>query len=437
MARDVPLNDVDTFERGDLLRFCVVTVRTRLAVRTVSVLAIAAIAISTAVLLSSHSTSPSTHGGESPGTLPLVAGETTTTLPSTATTSWRIVTSANAGAGHNELRAVTSVGTSEWAVGFQYNGHADQTLIERQHGAHRGFVVVPSPNHSSLHNELDGIGGIDGAHVWAVGRYQPVGHQERTLIERFNGRAWGIEPSANVGPFHNELVAVIATAAESAWAVGHYDVTTGASDRPLIEHWNGRTWTVANLPNGLRGRLDAVTAIPGTSDEWATGTQLVGGRREVLILRNHAGRWSEVRGLNPGLFGDELLGVAASSATNAWAVGTQFHSLNGSALIERWNGHQWNIAPTPQLAHRYQLAGIAIDRFGRAFAIGYSPTATSDVSLVLQWNGGRWVLDRSAVASSHHNELRGVWAAPSGRSIAVGFFFNGHSDRTLILRCRC
>ncbi len=36
----------------------------------------------------------------------------------------------------------------------------------------------------------------------------------------------------------------------------------------------------------------------------------------------------------------ELFGVAALSATDAWAVGT---TPDGDALIERWNGSAWSV----------------------------------------------------------------------------------------------
>jgi hypothetical protein len=71
---------------------------------------------------------------------------------------------------------------------------------------------------------------------------------------------------------------VTAISPTNAWAVGAYDAvaTPGRAtpDETLIEHWNGKSWTVQKSPNpGGSGNnndlYDVAAASP--SDVWAVG----------------------------------------------------------------------------------------------------------------------------------------------------------------------
>ncbi len=78
---------------------------------------------------------------------------------------------------------------------------------------------------------------------------------------------------------------------------------------------------------------------------------IVFGLVSAALLAVEAGRASAAQceswgGLPPnaGTGDNEFLGVAATSACNAWAVGHYFNSNdNNQTLIERWNGQEWRI----------------------------------------------------------------------------------------------
>lgn len=125
----------------------------------------------------------------------------------------------------------------------------------------------------------------------------------------------------NVGSRNNTLDGVAVTSACNAWAVGYYGVSRGAP-RPLIEHWNGGAWKVQASP------------IPRAGFS-------------------------------------ELLGVAASSAKNAWAVG---YYGGGSkfqrTLIEHWNGKSWKVQPSPSPRSVSVLSGVVATSAKNAWAVG-------------------------------------------------------------------
>src|SRR5207247_2279435 len=82
-----------------------------------------------------------------------------------------------------------------------------------------------------------GVAAVSANDVWAVGYGAPG-----TLTERWNGTAWSVVPSRNVGTNTNQLNGVAAVSANDVWAVGQY--WTGSYWRALIEHWNGTAWSV-------------------------------------------------------------------------------------------------------------------------------------------------------------------------------------------------
>ncbi len=107
-------------------------------------------------------------------------------------------------------------------------------------------------------------------------------------------RTWHVVPSPNSPQTYNVLNGVVALSADNVWAVGE-DFSYPAPNQALIEHWNGKKWSIVPSPAiDSSGQLNGITRIPGTKE--------------------------------------------------LWAVGTQFSSANGpQTLIERWNGTRWKV----------------------------------------------------------------------------------------------
>src|SRR6266851_2917489 len=67
---------------------------------------------------------------------------------------------------------------------------------------------------------------------------------QKTLIEHWNGKQWSIVPSPNVsGSTSDILNGVEEVSARNIWAVGVF-FTRSAGGLPLIEHWNGVQWSI-------------------------------------------------------------------------------------------------------------------------------------------------------------------------------------------------
>ncbi|MGH2554614.1 MAG: carboxypeptidase-like regulatory domain-containing protein, partial [Actinomycetota bacterium] len=81
---------------------------------------------------------------------------------------------------------------------------------------------------------------------------------------------------------------------------------------PLIEHWDGRQWSLIDIVPAQT--LYGVKAI-APNDAWAVGTD---GARQIIIHWDGIS-WSQVPTPSPG--GGRLLEVAASGPADLWAAG--------------------------------------------------------------------------------------------------------------------
>jgi len=87
-----------------------------------------------------------------------------------------------------------------------------------------------------------------------------------------------------------------------------------------------------------------------------------------------------------------LAAVSASSADNAWAVGSYFDSADRTLALH-WNGHSWKQIITPQASQPANfLQGVAVvPNSGDAWAVGSADPAASDGRpLIFQWDGTAW-----------------------------------------------
>jgi hypothetical protein len=186
--------------------------------------------------------------------------------------------------------------------------------------------------------------------AWAVGV-----NQGRTLVERWKGSGWSRVSSPSVGPYGNELLGVSALSPKNVWAVGSRQ-SSGLSgyDKTLIEHWNGSTWSVKKSPSPKGGAILSTISAESANDIWAVGEH----GKQTLIERWNGSSWSVVASANPGPSWNDLVGVVAFDASNAWAVGTQNSHGSPTNLVERWDGSSWQTESSPDPVSMDQLLGV-------------------------------------------------------------------------------
>jgi len=297
------------------------------------------------------------------------------------------------GPGSDWLEGVTALSPrSAWAVGTTPplppgSTSLTQPLVLRWNGTK--WRRVPSPRFQ-FGGQLAGVTAASSGRAWAVGdAFDKSGVQVGAILT-WNGKAWRRTPvaalqSPSTADGSSSLAAVAATSASTAWAVGSGPGSNPSN--PLILHWNGRRWTPARLP-----------ALPLCSGDFC-----------------------------------DLTGVAATSSSNAWAVGVNFRpdqvESTSVPLILHWNGRAWKNVPCPACTSFGGLSGLnAVAAWrGLAWAVGYSqpvsPTGPAGPgrAVIVKWNGHVWKQMKVPAESADTDPvLNGVAAASGNLAWAVG-----------------
>jgi len=258
---------------------------------------------------------------------------------------WKVVTSPIISGGLSGITALSA--NNIWAVGSYTNASNNgQTLIEHWNGT--SWSIVTSPNVAIFADGLAAISAASASDIWAVGSVSGnIGYQ--LLFEHWNGASWSIKSSQSVG----SLTGVAAIASNDVWAVGAAASTNNL--QTLVEHWNGTTWSAVHSsgPGTVYNTLNGVAAI-AANNVWAAGDDTNGvtpyADYAPLIERWNGTTWSVVSIPLTGT-SDLVNGIAAVSANNIWAVGDYRTGLDPNGpyftLIEHWNGSKWSIVTSP------------------------------------------------------------------------------------------
>jgi hypothetical protein len=233
--------------------------------------------------------------------------------------------------------------TDAWVIGsWDAYGVNARALILHWNGRKWSKVASPNP----VGRALLGVSAASVGDAWAVGQYTNAGGQAATLTEHWNGRKWSKVASPGPSPGEgNGLSGVSTLTPKEAWAVGSSGTSEGW--RTLVVRWNGKAWKPVASPNpgSSFDILNGVSAISAT-DAWAVGyySSTKGNTQITLILRWNGKAWTRVPSPNPNSSGiNNLAGVSTVSPGRAFAAGSSNDAFTGVnlALIVGWNGKKW------------------------------------------------------------------------------------------------
>jgi hypothetical protein len=239
------------------------------------------------------------------------------------------------GTGRGGLRGVAALSAGNvWAVGKSPGVTA---LVEHYDGT--SWTVATTP---AVRAGLNALAVVDDRNIWAVGDglVNPDG-SKTALIMHYDGTSWSTVPNqvSVPGTFvsHNGLKSIVALAADDIWAVG--SATDRLSvDQPVIQHYDGRTWTRIAAPPKPAGVTHF--GLSGVADT-AAGLFAVGGlshtdlTEDAVALRWNGKAWSFESTQHTSATSDGFNGVAAAPSGPVWAVGQSFFSGGRHTLIER------------------------------------------------------------------------------------------------------
>ncbi|NBE53968.1 hypothetical protein [Streptomyces boluensis] len=178
-----------------------------------------------------------------------------------------------------------------------------------------------------------------------------------------------------------ELVAIAATSADEAWAVGSEAVDED-DIRYFLLHLDGGTWQRRPLPPQLSA--DAQLNAPsleasGSGNVWLSGDLGMDGDYKPFTLRWDGARWRTIP------VGSRLLDVAPLAPDEVWALD------NDGKTARRWDGNRWTTMRLPATAA--SLDALAPDDI---WAVGDRKEADGTRQpAAMRWDGHTWRLTKT------------------------------------------
>jgi hypothetical protein len=248
-------------------------------------------------------------------------------------------------------------------------------------GCQVGWTIVATPFDPLVGSTLNGVGAASTDDVWAVGAFTWVGDGGDPLAMHWDGVAWTEVGTPALEGFVS-LGDVAAISSDDVWAVGFQNVS---GSETLVEHWNGTEWSAETPEQGSLWAVDAVA----TDDVWAVGG-LSGDPNENLALHFDGRNWRAVDTPNLGSGSNQLNDVSVISADDAWAVGQALSpdTSKSRPVAVHWDGTEWALIRLPRIGGEAQLLGVAAVSSSDVWAVGFSQGDAGPFSL--HWNGVLW-----------------------------------------------
>jgi hypothetical protein len=331
-----------------------------------------------------------------------------------------------------ELDAVAALAADDvWATGATQGA----TLIEHWDGAHWRVVPAPAvPQNTGVYS-LSSLAAISASDIWAVGPgafAHSLGCEafSGVLIEHWDGHAWSSVPAAlppaqQGGILQFSLAAVAASSTRDVWASGGvfaYGSIKGVAYTPVVEHWDGSSWSLVTSPTQVTAYGLAGLATDHSGSVWAVGQhEDVNGPGATLVEGWNGSQWVGVASPSPGTLANALNGISSVSANDIWAVG----SSDGGTLAEHWNGRSWSVASTPNTTTLDNtLQAVSASSARDVWAVGVASVlgggGSANPSLVEHFDGTRWSLVPDATSAAKPAGLHGVAALSATDVWAVG-----------------
>jgi hypothetical protein len=236
----------------------------------------------------------------------------------------------------------------------------------------------------------------------------------------------------------NFLNGVSCTSASACTAVGGY--YPGTSAQTLVEQWDGTNWSIVASPDTSATLTNELYGVSCTSASACTavGVYYTGSYFQTLIEKWNGTTWSIVPSPNTTTTQDNgLSGVSCTSASACTAAGGYDTGTSEQTLVEQWDGTNWSIVPSPNTSTTQDndLYGVSCTSASACTAVGEYYTGSYDQTLIEQWNGTTWSIVASPnTTTTQDNVLYGVscTSASASACTAAGYASNGSYQQTLI-----
>jgi hypothetical protein len=269
--------------------------------------------------------------------------------------SWRIVTARGpAGTGISALDDVACP-TTRFCLAIGFAGthrHFQDTAYTWKNGSTWRQIRVPRPSHAR-NSELGGLACFSSRNCMAVGNYRSASGRYLPFAVRWHDGRWKLLTTPNVRRQRFTVFQGISCpTATRCVAVGNtVDNTRGRFFHAFAEVWSGGKWHVSTLRRAPSVFFGA--SCPAWNRCFASGYTFPAGATfaHPLIEAWNGRSWTTQHPVQTPAphSGDVLMHVSCVTRSDCEAVGFRFnpHASNSDrTLAEMWNGHRWAVQTT-------------------------------------------------------------------------------------------
>lgn len=269
--------------------------------------------------------------------------------------SWRIVTARGpAGTGISALDDVACP-TTRFCLAIGFAGthrHFQDTAYTWKNGSTWRQIRVPRPSHAR-NSELGGLACFSSRNCMAVGNYRSASGRYLPFAVRWHDGRWKLLTTPNVRRQRFTVFQGISCpTATRCVAVGDtVDNTRGGFFHAFAEVWSGGKWHVSTLRRAPSVFFGA--SCPAFNRCFASGYTFPAGATfaHPLIEAWNGRSWTTQHPVQTPAphSGDVLMHVSCVTRSDCEAVGYSFnpHASNSDrTLAEMWNGHRWAVQTT-------------------------------------------------------------------------------------------
>ncbi len=301
------------------------------------------------------------------------------------------------------------------------------------------WFVASTPNQGSGSNQLLATSCADPSDCVSVGDAASTGGVA-PLAEVLSGGSWTVSPTASLGGAIGILYGVSCSSPTQCMAVGDELLSgSGPADQPLIERWNGTTWSVVASPSpGPGDSLLSGISCPAAKDCVAVGRVYVDGTSQALVERWNGTAWVVVASADPSLGDTMLFGVSCPTTTACTAVGSNDAMGPNQTLIETFAGASWAIQPSAdQGTGANVLQAVSCVSAAACTAVGdfvnnVGKANQAENTLVERWNGTSWTIAAGTNPRAAGDGLDGVSCPDPNHCVAAGSSFDGSTHFDLL-----
>jgi hypothetical protein len=230
--------------------------------------------------------------------------------------------------------------------------------------------------------------------------------------------------SPNRGTLSNALNGVSVAPDGTAWAVGHWYDQNLASYRTLTLRTAGGTLNTVASPNVGNGYNDLLgVAAFSSSEAWAVGYTRTSqyDPPRTLILHFTGDRWRTVSSPNPGPYDNTLYSVVALAPDDVWAGGWYYDAQHfGRSLVVHWDGTRWSQVATPVSGTFDAVQALSATGPDDVWAAGRTAVNGVYVAYSMHWDGSQWSVVSMPGVSGRGTQIRGLAAIAPDDVWAVG-----------------